>query len=155
MATRKPAGRSRKASRWPKSLFKKSRSPKVGRSADSTPPLRIEKMSEVLEEFVEPFRYPEHEGEDEFRALLVFGTIAWNVALLSEDERKEKLDEAYQEFGAELSQQSAALSREFLDVLVDWKLQNFAENRRLILSVELRDEGDSLRLKVLSTAPSN
>ena len=50
------------------------------------------KMSEVLEEFVEPYeQYAE--TKEAYRKLLTTALVAWNVMLFPEKERSSKLDE--------------------------------------------------------------
>jgi hypothetical protein len=48
----------------------------------------MEKMSEVLEQFVEPYWEELPDTADDFRKILTIGVAAWNAALLPEDEQK-------------------------------------------------------------------
>ena len=55
-------------------------------------PAGREKMSEVLEDFVEPYR-DLADTDDAFRKLLNLGMLAWNAALMPEDQRRAMIDE--------------------------------------------------------------
>jgi hypothetical protein len=141
-------------------LFKRDRDPAIapGRRGPAIPPgSRVvyepagrEKMSEVLEDFIDPLRGMAS-TEDEFRKLLMLGSLAWNAALLPEDKRRAMIEET---LGAGFSRAGEAerdAVREIVELLVRRKLEHFAANQRAIISFELTDTGDDFHLSVAST----
>ena len=151
MASRKPDKGRRKKDRLPKRLFKQRRGPTIPPGTKVVyEPAGREKMSEVLEDFIEPYRHTA-ETEDDFRKLLTLGVLAWNAALLPEDQRRAMIDET---LGAGFSRASAPLraeAREFVELLVRRKEEHFAANQRAIFSFELRDTGTGFHLSVASS----
>ena len=135
----------------PRRLFKQERGPAIPPGHKVVyEPAGLEKMSEVLEDFIEPYR-DLADTEDAFRKLLNLGMLAWNAALLPEDQRRAIIDET---LGAGLSRafkSDRALAREFIETLVRRKEEHFAANRRAIMSFELTDTGAGYHLSVAST----
>lgn len=109
-----------------------------------------EKMSEVLEEFVEPFRDREADA-DSYRMLLNMGMLAWNVALQPEEQREPSIDEVLGRALAGAEPMALAAAKAIVEALVRRKLEFFADNRRMIYSFELTDRGDDFHLTVAST----
>jgi hypothetical protein len=111
------------------------------------PPGRV-KMSEVIEEFIEP--YSDHwETPEQLLRVLAVAAIAWNVAI--EPHRgKELVDGAL----AALSPDARDDFRLILATLIERKLRFFADNTRLILDyrVTTLDDG-SPHLSIMSTLP--
>lgn len=132
-------------------MFKPGRNPAIPPGSQVVyDPAGREKMSEVLEDFIEPYR-DLADSEDTFRKLLLLGTLAWNAALLPEDERRAMIDEI---LGAGLpgaSEADRAHAGELIEGLVRRKQEHFAANRRAILSFEVTDTGDGFHLSVAST----
>src|SRR3954471_12797318 len=92
MASRRGEKGRRKKDRLPRRLFKQARGPMIPPGSKVVyEPAGREKMSEVLEEFIEP--YSDLADTDEaFEKLLNLGVLAWNAALLPEDERQAIID---------------------------------------------------------------
>src|SRR5579875_3884268 len=115
--------------RLPKRLFKKARlqGPAIppGTQVVYSPAGR-EKMSEVLEDLVEPYRGMALDAES-FRRLLSLGVLAWNVALLPEDERWSTIDKMVDDLlpGAGELDRSEVLA--VIGALVRRKLEHFAD----------------------------
>jgi len=124
------------------------------------------KMSTVLLDFIRPYR--ELAGAPELiRSLVAVGAVAWNLALLPEQERESALAEAVTKAigGSSLVGRLAAKLRagiagdppgladfkRIVRELVERKLRYFAGNRRFILSYEILEAEDELRLVVAST----
>ena len=107
-------------------------------------------MSDVLEEFVEPYDDVANTG-DAYRKLLNLGMLAWNAALVPEDQRRAIIDEAIEGGFSKASASDRALARELIETLVRRKEEHFATNRRAILSFELTDTRDGFHLTVAST----
>lgn len=109
-----------------------------------------EKMSEVLEDFVSPYRdlAPDLEG---YRILLNMGILAWNVAMEPDERRQEIIDDVLGEALTDAGPAERKSANELVWTLIRRKLEHFADNRRLIYSFELTDRGDDFYLTVAST----
>jgi hypothetical protein len=151
MASRKPEKRGRKKDRMPRRLFKQGRGPAIPPGSKVVyEPAGREKMSEVLEDFVEPYR-DLADTEDAFRKLLNLAVLAWNAALLPEGQRRAMIEETLEAGLSRASAADRAQARAFLKTLVRRKDEHFAANRRAIISFELTDTGDGYHLTVAST----
>jgi hypothetical protein len=110
------------------------------------------KMSEVLEELVEPFRMdPDEETTKDFRELLSCGTLAWTIALYAPEEREPVIASM---LNSELKHQPRAVRDHFLNLmyaLIERKDRLFPHIRRNIESFELTETDDGYHLMVLST----
>lgn len=148
MASRKPD-----KGRLPKRMFKKARlqGPAIppGTQVVYSPAGR-ERMSDVLEDLVEPYREMAVDAES-FRKLLSLGVAAWNAALLPEDRRWSMIDELIDAAMPAADERDRAGALAIIQSLVRRKLEHFAENRRMIYSFELTDRGDDFHLAVAST----
>ena len=103
------------------------------------------KMSDVLEEFVKPYR--EHaETEEAYRNLLAVGVVAWNVMLFPEKERLSMLDE----FLLILPDDIREVGRETIKELMVRKERFFSQYSRMIIDFELADIGREWHLSVIS-----
>ncbi len=151
MASRRPGKDRRKADRLPNRLFKRSRGPAIppGTRVVYEPAWR-EKMSEVLEDFIEPYRVSAR-TQDELRKLLSLATVAWNAALLPEGQRRAMIDEMVEAGLPRAAETDRAQAREIIEMLVRRKEEHFTANRRAIISFELTDTGDDYHLSVAST----
>jgi hypothetical protein len=104
------------------------------------------KMSEVLEEFVEPYLdFARNRSERE--KLFSLAVVAWNLALIPENERQQIIEQGTTG-NDPLARQDA---REFIDELIARKKTLFAENKRYIVEFQLQDTGKTLHLSVAST----
>lgn len=132
-----------------KRLQRKGQGGLPGGESLSLGPFGMEKMSEVLEEFVGPF-IPEMREIDEIRTLFSFGMMAWNTALLPEPEQEEAIEDFLRKIrpsiGGDLDQ-----FRTFLNQLILRKNMHFARNRRMIAGFDVIDNGRSYQLNVLSS----
>ncbi|NJM48311.1 MAG: hypothetical protein HC860_20810 [Alkalinema sp. RU_4_3] len=112
------------------------------------------KMSEVLEDFVDPY-LKFTRGPQERKNIFDIAMLAWNLALLPEPERQVMRERMIEEAIA----QTGVLRQDFsqlVDGMIARKLACFADNRRLIVSVELKNTGrDEFQLLVASTLESN
>jgi hypothetical protein len=151
MASRKFKKDGRKKDRLPRRLFNRARGLKVppGTQVVYEPEGR-EKMSEVLEDFVEPYR-DQAESYDAFRKLLHLGVLAWNAALMPEGKRRAMIDDVLEAGLSRASAADRAAARQIVDALIRRKEELFAANRRAILSFELTDRGDDFYLSVASS----
>src|SRR6516165_11203247 len=151
MASRKSKKGNRNMDRLPKRLFKRVRGPAIPPGSRVVyEPTGREKMSEVLEDFIEPYREVAH-NEDALRKLLDLGVLAWNAALLPEEQRRTAIDEILREGLPGSSKEDRALAKEIIETLVRRKEERFAANQRAIISFELTDTGHGYHLTVAST----
>lgn len=119
-----------------------------------TSPKNEVKMSEVLEDFVEPyldFAQNRHQREK----LFGIAVAAWNLALMPEAERptmiEQLINQALQS-NDPLAQQD---TREILQDLIQRKQTFFADNSRYIVDFQLQDLGQTFHLSVASTLPNS
>lgn len=108
------------------------------------------KMSEVLKAFVEPY-LELADTERALRVLFQVAMVAWNAALLPEEEREALLDETIARGFAQASEDAQAGMRAILGKMVERKLAWFDENRRFIVSVEVKRTGETDHVSVVST----
>jgi hypothetical protein len=132
-----------------KRLQRKSEGGFSGGEGFSLVPLGMEKMSVVLNEFVEPF-LSETSSVDEMQTLFSFGVMAWNTALLPEQEQEPAIEDIVRKMGpstrADLNEVRVVLKQ-----LILRKKTHFANNRRMIAGFDLRDTGDGYHLNVVSS----
>ncbi len=108
------------------------------------------KMSEVLEEFVEPYLdFARNRNQRE--KLFSIAVIAWNLAIMPERDRKPMIDQLIEQGlkgNDPLAQQD---TREILDEMIARKQALFADNKRYIVEFQLQDRGKTFHLSVAST----
>ena len=151
MASRRPKKDPRKRDQLPKRLFKRERGLAIPPGSRVVyEPVGPEKMSVVLENFIEPYRELA-DTEDGFRNLLDLGMLAWNAALLPEGERRAMIDKILAAGLSRASEADRAQARELIEALVRRKEEHFAANRRVIVSINVTDRGDDYYLSVAST----
>jgi hypothetical protein len=105
-------------------------------------------MAEILLDFAGPLlenldpQIPEEK-------IIGIATLAWNLSLFGEKERKELLDELARELSRD--NPGAEEIREVIGWLIARKHQLFAEHKRFIVDFELPKTGNRRRLFVVST----
>jgi hypothetical protein len=108
----------------------------------------VAKMSEVLLDFVEPYR--DLVGTDEaLRKLLTVAMVAWNAALLPPSDREELIASTTQAHPPEMREDYRAI----LEPLIQRKLAVFPANRRGIVNFDLSMGASGPHLLVTSTLP--
>ena len=105
------------------------------------------KMSDVLEEFVEPYKQFA-ETEEAYRKLLTTAIVAWNVMLFPEKDRSSRLDKLL----ATLPENVRKDGRQIIEELMVKKERFFSQHRRMIIDFEVEDTGGKWHLSVMSTA---
>ena len=108
------------------------------------------KMSEVLEEFAEPFldsATTRHRRE----ALFTIAIAAWNAALLPKAERETSITQLLDTIYNSDRPSDRQEIREIIDIMVARKEEFFADNRRYILNFSLEERGNRFYLSVVST----
>lgn len=111
-----------------------------------------EKMSEILEEFVEPYlQYTEN--VQQVKKLMLIASVAWNAALMEGDKREDFLQGMLESLPPDGRDDSLAL----IDGMIKHKLKYFAAYRRLVVSVQVFDTGDGFHVAVASfeTGPND
>jgi hypothetical protein len=104
------------------------------------------KMSQILLEFVEPYR-DSATTEESLQKLLTVAMIAWNAAMLSPSERQRLIQKTAETLPAEVRGDLQAI----LESLIARKEKHFSHCRRSILSFELTMRSAGPHLTVLST----
>jgi hypothetical protein len=115
-------------------------------------PPGLDKMSEVLEEFVDPYCDEDLTFED-YGALLMTGVAAWNAAVAPPGERRERLVEGYlKSLRGKHTAAEIEKVRTRVHELIHRKLTAFPLNSRCIVAMELSIQEDgSPHLRVAST----
>lgn len=156
----KPKRRRRRRKRRPKRKPEEDKFDNLRRRLDEGPladepkkvfiePSGPVKMSDVLEAFVEPW-YEETDSADEYRRLLMAAILAWNAALLPEDEQQDFVDDIVGSMPAAYEGAEADL-KAILNELIEHKLKYFDEYKRAIIDFELRETRHDYELLVMST----
>lgn len=108
------------------------------------------KMSEVLTDFITPYRQ-EVDTEEAYQRLLELAVMAWNAALLPELEQQRMINTMLTEGFPKVNKEIKQGVRDILEELIARKNQYFSENKRLIIDFELKDRGKDYHLSVAST----
>lgn len=113
-------------------------------------PAGMEKMSEVLEAFVEPYLgFTDNRADRE--KLFLIAVAAWNLALMPAKKRPAVIKEliaASVDKKDRLAQQDI---REILNEMVARKLDLFPDNQRFIMEFQLQETKGKFHLSVAST----
>jgi hypothetical protein len=104
------------------------------------------KMSEVLLDFIEPYRDHCH-SEEALRRLIVVSLVAWNAALVPEAERAKLIADLTQTVPSEVRGDMLSIVGEMLLR----KQTYFADNKRFIVDYELTMSPTGPHLSVIST----
>jgi hypothetical protein len=107
------------------------------------------KMSDVLEEFVEPYR-EFVKTQEAYRKLLTVALVAWNVMLFPEKDRLSRLDEVV----VTLPEYVREDGRQIIEELMVRKERFFSQHRRMIIDFDVADTGGQWHLSVMSTPGS-
>ncbi len=150
MSSRKPRKSQREQQQRRRQLERLKRNLKRGPFAHQrivSSPAGMEKMSEVLERFLEPY-LDLATSEDAYRKLVTLAALAWNAALMPAEKRDAMIDEV---LAAGVPPDIRAQGREIVKLMMERKQAHFAQNRRFIISFEAEDVGTGYHLSVLST----
>jgi hypothetical protein len=109
------------------------------------------KMSEVLEDFVEPYIDEIDDTMEAHQKLFGLATLAWNAALLPEEKRQEMLDDSVETALKEMSARDKQEFRDIMNELIQRKIEHFAEYNRFVIDFELTKAGTGYHLTVIST----
>lgn len=104
------------------------------------------KMSEVIENFIEPYM-DLADTEANLRKLLTLAGLAWNTALFPKEERAKMLDDGL----ATLPPEARPGLKAFVEEMIKRKDQHFSEIRRAVVDFEVHTTKDGFYLNVAST----
>lgn len=107
------------------------------------------KMSEVLRDFLEPYWHIP-DTEEAMRKLITTALVAWNTALLPQEEHAGRLEEVATALPEEVRADFYAIVEE----MIERKNKYFAEYDRLIMDYELVDRGNNYHITVMSWMPA-
>jgi hypothetical protein len=115
----------------------------------------IVKMSEVLEDFVEPYT-DDTLNKHGLEMLFSMGILAWNIALVPKEKRSEMVNEAFLSIMPNSDPDDIAFGKDLVEQLIDRKEKLFADNQRMIMNFELQyvSRGE-YHISVASTMPSD
>lgn len=108
------------------------------------------KMSEVLQAFVEP-HLSFAVNKEQRQKLFAIAILAWNLALLPEEQQQEKMEEIIAQMSLGKDRQAKQDVREILEELTERKRKVFPNNRRYILDFDVRETRDDFHLSVISS----
>ncbi|MBI4785014.1 MAG: hypothetical protein HY785_27480 [Oscillatoriophycideae cyanobacterium NC_groundwater_1537_Pr4_S-0.65um_50_18] len=108
------------------------------------------KMSEVLQAFVEPHLEFAHNLEQR-RKMFSIALLAWNLALLPEEEQQKQMQEIIDQMCLGKDRQAQQDIREVLEELTNRKRRSFADYRRYIIDFELQETAQDFHLSVISS----
>jgi hypothetical protein len=107
------------------------------------------KMSEVLEDFVEPYLHEAPSFGDKER-LFSIAVMAWNIAIMPESEQQPFIDQMIEETLGTTDDRLQKDTRAVLAEMMVRKKTKFADNCRMIAEFQLQDMGQSFHLSVAS-----
>jgi hemerythrin len=109
-----------------------------------------EKMSEVLLEFIEP--YKKHATTPEaYRKLIALAVIAWDAALLEGSEKQNLITRSTETILGTAGEEWRKDLQHILTMLIERKERHFADNKRYIIDYQVSETKDNYHLSVIST----
>lgn len=107
-----------------------------------------EKVSDVIWQFIAPYSsYADDLAS--MQKLVTIAAIAWNAAIMSEEDSAGFLDRMIETFPADTREDAEAV----IGDLIQRKKRYFATNKRLIVNMKVTDTGDGFHLVVASSMP--
>lgn len=108
-----------------------------------------EKMSEVLEQFIEPYMNAV-EDVASMQKLVTIAVVAWNAAIMTEEQGNSLVDSILNTMPEEVRKDATQIITE----MIQRKHRYFADNRRAIVNARVTDTGDGFHIAVASLMPS-
>jgi len=108
------------------------------------------KMSEVLEDFIAPYKQ-QADTEEAMQKLLTVAVVAWNASFFSESEQQEHIEKMQAEGMPDAPDQVKTEFKEIVSQFISRKKRYFSEYKRLIIDFDLKDIGGQYHLSVAST----
>ena len=113
----------------------------------------IVKMSEVLEDFIEPYT-DDSLNKHGLQMLISMGILAWNIALMPKEKRTEMLNESFAATMPDADPDDIAFGKNMVEEMIDRKNKFFADNQRMIMNFELQYVSrGQYHISVASTMP--
>jgi hypothetical protein len=108
----------------------------------------VEKMSEILSGFARPL-LDMCDSKEDYAKFLRLAVVAWNAALLPEQERAGFLHDT------KITDVLGPQGMQIMEYLIERKLDLFPDKKRPVLDIEAVDLGDRFSLRVISGLPLN
>ena len=105
-------------------------------------------MSEVIEEFMQPWRSMA-QNLNEFKNLLGLVVLAWNASFLDAGKQEEMIAQLVQSQGI-LQEGQEVFGKTFRDMIAR-KQEHFVDNQRKIVEFDVKETGDEFYFSVAST----
>jgi hypothetical protein len=128
-----------------KSLFGSKRSISFKRIKEEN----LEKMSEVLSRFIEPYKDTVADLDD-FRGLVSCAALAWNLSMLPPREREEMLNEAIDDLSEQTDPEHARVINGRILEMIERKHRYFSQYSREIINFHVEDVEGCYSLQVIS-----
>ncbi|MEM9927467.1 MAG: hypothetical protein AAF915_27645 [Cyanobacteria bacterium P01_D01_bin.50] len=113
-----------------------------------------EKMSDILNEFIEPYLGAVNNISD-YKSLVMMSVIAWNASLLPIDKQEEVLESMTSELFANAPAEVENDMRSIINELITRKNKYFSSIKRFIFDYTARDTGKDYHLSVVSSLIDN
>ena len=111
------------------------------------------KISKTLDDFISPYS-DSIETDEEFLFLLDIATIAWNLSFFSKREQRQEIEKLFIQddllVAADTNKEIKDDFKRMLVQLITRKKRYFSNYKRMILDFELKTQGDSFHLAVVS-----
>jgi hypothetical protein len=115
-----------------------------------TSPEGVVKMSEVLEDFIEPYLDMATNFHDR-KTLVGIAVTAWNLALMPASKRQPLLKKFILDLVGKRDSRTSQDIKDIINELIDRKLEIFPDNQRFIVEFQLQETRDQFHLSVAST----
>lgn len=115
-----------------------------------TNPEGVAKMSEVLEEFIEPYLDTATNSHDR-KILVGMAVTAWNLALMPASKRQPLIKEFILDVVGKGDPRASQEIKDIINELIDRKLEIFPDNQRFIVEFQLQETRNQFHLSVAST----
>lgn len=113
-------------------------------------PKDVAKMSDILNEFIDPYKGTAY-GLEEVECLLSLAVVAWDIALLPKEDRQEAIESMLSEVASGMNRKSRAALQTLIHELIERKDCYFSDCQRYIANFDLQPQGDSYFLSVASS----
>ena len=109
-----------------------------------------EKMSEVLEEFAQPYLDLVDDSLEMQNKVIAMAVLAWNFTLLPRKERKAAVEDLVSSLASQ-DEEMEEDTRQIVKEMIKRKERYFRANKRFILSYDISKTKDGFYLSVAST----
>src|SRR3712207_5677137 len=95
------------------------------------------KMSEVLEDFIAPYKH-QVDTEEAMQKLLTVAVVAWNASFFSESEQQEHIEKMQAEGMPDATEQLKTEFKEIVSQFISRKKRYFSEYKRVVIDFDLK-----------------